>query len=61
MVPGNMNADERLAAFLLLETICRGIAHLRDQGLVEITGRDVSIQNMDGFQQLIVGCQRNLN
>lgn len=45
---------------LRLETICRGIAHLRDLGLVEITGRDVTIQNMDGLKQLIVGCHRHL-
>jgi len=44
---------------LRLETICRGIAHLRDQKLVEITGRDVTIQNMDGLKQLIVGCHRH--
>ena len=93
MMLGNMNADERLAAFLLnwsqrlntrgyssssfvlkmrreeigsylglrLETICRGIAHLRDQGLVEINGRDVNILNMDGLKQLNVGCHRNLH
>lgn len=80
MLLGNMNSDERLAAFLLnlsqrlnqrgyssrefvlkmrreeigsylglrLETICRGIAHLRDQGLVEITGRDVKILDLEG-------------
>ena len=93
MMLGNMNSDERLAAFLLnwsqrlntrgyssssfvlkmrreeigsylglrLETICRGIAHLRDQGLVEISGRDVKILNMDGLKQLNVGCHRNLH
>ncbi|BCX70225.1 Crp/Fnr family transcriptional regulator [Pseudomonas sp. WPR_5_2] len=92
MMLGNMNSDERLAAFLLnmsqrlntrgyssssfvlkmrreeigsylglrLETICRGIAHLRDQGLVAITGRDVNIMDLDGLKQLIVGCQRHL-
>jgi CRP/FNR family transcriptional regulator len=90
MMLGNMNSDERLAAFLLnlsqrlntrgysatdfvlkmrreeigsylglrLETVCRGIAHLRDQGLVAITGRDVKIQNMQGLKQLVVGCHR---
>jgi len=90
MMLGNMNSDERLAAFLLnlsqrlnmrgyssknfvlkmrreeigsylglrLETICRGIAHLRDQELVEITGRDVKIRNLEGLKQLIAGCQR---
>jgi len=45
---------------LRLETICRGIAHLRDQGLVEIKGRDVNIQDMDGLRQLIAGCHRSL-
>jgi CRP/FNR family transcriptional regulator len=91
MLMGNMNSDERLAAFLLnlsqrfsirgyssrdfvlkmrreeigsylglrLETICRGIAHLRDQGLVEISGRDVKIQNMEGLKQLVAGCHRS--
>ncbi|PSS57906.1 fumarate/nitrate reduction transcriptional regulator Fnr [Pseudomonas sp. BBP2017] len=93
MMLGNMNSDERLAAFLLnlsqrlnergyssssfvlkmrreeigsylglrLETICRGIAHLRDLGLVEINGRDVNIQNMDGLKQLILGCHRQFS
>ncbi|MBZ9783673.1 fumarate/nitrate reduction transcriptional regulator Fnr [Pseudomonas sp. REP124] len=93
MMLGNMNSDERLAAFLLnfsqrfhtrgysssnfvlkmrreeigsylglrLETICRGIAHLRDQGLVEISGRNVTIRNMDGLKQLVVGCHRHLS
>lgn len=91
MMLGNMNSDERLAAFLVnlsqrlnlrgyssrefvlkmrreeigsylglrLETICRGIAHLRDQGLAQISGRDVKIQNMDGLKQLIAGCHRH--
>jgi len=91
MLMGNMNSDERLAAFLVnlsqrlslrgysakdfvlkmrreeigsylglrLETICRGIAHLRDQELVEISGRDVRIQNMDGLKQLVAGCHRS--
>ncbi|WCM48503.1 helix-turn-helix domain-containing protein [Pseudomonas sp. WJP1] len=93
MMLGNMNSDERLAAFLLnmsqrlnsrgysansfvlkmrreeigsflglrLETVCRGIAHLRDQGLVEINGRDVNIRSLDGLKQLIVGCHRHLS
>ena len=79
MTLGNMNSEERLAAFLLnlsqrlsmrgyspthfllkmrreeigsylglrLETICRSIAHLRDRGLVEISGRDVEIHNLN--------------
>jgi CRP/FNR family transcriptional regulator len=92
MMLGNMNSDERLAAFLLnlsqrlnmrgyssldfvlkmrreeigsylglrLETVCRGIAHLRDQGLAEISGRDVKIKNMEGLKQLVVGCRKSL-
>ncbi len=91
MMLGNMNSDERLAAFLLnlsqrlsqrgyssrdfilkmrreeigsylglrLETICRGIAHLRDQGLVEISGREVKVLNMEGLKQLVAGCHRS--
>jgi CRP/FNR family transcriptional regulator len=87
---GNMNSDERLAAFLLnlsqrlsirgyspkdfvlkmrreeigsylglrLETICRGIAHLRDLNLVDIAGRNVKIQDMEGLKQLVSGCNR---
>ncbi|PMY65212.1 MULTISPECIES: fumarate/nitrate reduction transcriptional regulator Fnr [Pseudomonas] len=91
MLMGNMNSDERLAAFLLnlsqrlslrgyssrdfilkmrreeigsylglrLETICRGIAHLRDQGLVEISGREVKVLNLEGLKQLVAGCHRS--
>jgi CRP/FNR family transcriptional regulator len=91
MLMGNMNSDERLAAFLLnlsqrlnlrgyssrefvlkmrreeigsylglrLETICRGIAHLRDQALVEVSGRNVNILDMDGLKRLVAGCHRN--
>ncbi|AZD92575.1 Transcriptional regulator, Crp/Fnr family [Pseudomonas chlororaphis subsp. aureofaciens] len=91
MMLGNMNSDERLAAFLLnlsqrlsqrgyssrdfilkmrreeigsylglrLETICRGIAHLRDQALVEISGREVKVLNMEGLKQLVAGCHRS--
>jgi CRP/FNR family transcriptional regulator len=80
MMMGNMNSDERLAAFrgyssrdfvlkmrreeigsylgLRLETICRGIAHLRDQGLVEISGRNVKVLNLEGLKQLVAGCHR---
>lgn len=90
MLMGNMNSDERLAAFLLnlsqrlnargyssrdfvlkmrreemgsylglrLETICRGIAHLRDQGLVDIAARNVKIKDMEGLKQLVAGCHR---
>lgn len=91
MMLGNMNSDERLAAFLLnlsqgfslrgysarrfelkmrreeiasylglrLETICRGIAHLRDRGLVEISRRDVRIHDLEGLKQLVAGCHRH--
>lgn len=91
MMLGNMNSDERLAAFLLnlshglsqrgysatsfvlkmrreeiasylglrLETVCRGIAHLRDLGLVEISRRDVKVQDLEGLKQLIAGCHRH--
>lgn len=44
---------------LRLETICRGIAHLRDQALVEISGRNVTILDMDGLKQLVTGCHRD--
>ena len=43
---------------LRLETICRGIAHLRDQELVKISGRNVKILNLEGLKQLISGCHR---
>ncbi|WP_409318260.1 fumarate/nitrate reduction transcriptional regulator Fnr [Pseudomonas sp. KCJK9016] len=43
---------------LRLETICRGIAHLRDQGLVEISGRDVKVLDLEGLKQMIAGCNR---
>ncbi|RON09922.1 Crp/Fnr family transcriptional regulator [Pseudomonas brassicacearum] len=43
---------------LRLETICRGIAHLRDQALVEISGRNVKVLNMEGLKHLIAGCHR---
>jgi CRP/FNR family transcriptional regulator len=88
---GNMNSDERLAAFLLnlsqrlnmrgyssrdfvlrmrreeigsylglrLETICRGIAHLREQNLVDISGRNVKILNLPGLKQRVVSCHRH--
>lgn len=90
MLLGNMNSDERLAAFLLslsrrlevlgyssmefilkmrredigsylglrLETICRGIARLREQALVEVSGREVKILNMGGLKHLVAGCHR---
>ena len=45
---------------LRLETICRGIAHLRDRGLVAIAGRNVNIQDMEGLKQLVAGCHRPL-
>ena len=43
---------------LRLETICRGIAHLRDQALVDVSGRNVKILNLEGLKQLIAGCHR---
>ncbi|MEX5684139.1 fumarate/nitrate reduction transcriptional regulator Fnr [Pseudomonas silesiensis] len=92
MLLGNMNANERLAAFLLnlsqrlsmrgysprefvlkmrreeiasylglrLETVCRGLAHLREQDFVIVAGRDVKILNMEGLKQLVAGCNRHL-
>ncbi|MGX9567957.1 fumarate/nitrate reduction transcriptional regulator Fnr [Pseudomonas sp. CFBP 5748] len=88
---GNMNAEERLAAFLLnlsqrlnmrgyssrefvlrmsreaigsylglrLETICRGIAHLRQEELVDVHGRNVTILDLPGLKQKVVGCHRH--
>ncbi|MGE8176816.1 fumarate/nitrate reduction transcriptional regulator Fnr [Pseudomonas fluorescens] len=44
---------------LRLETICRGIAHLRDQALVEISGRNVTILDMDRLKHLVTGCHRD--
>lgn len=43
---------------LRLETICRGIARLREQALVEVSGREVKILNMGGLKHLVVGCHR---
>lgn len=89
LLMGNMNSDERLAAFLLnlsqrlslrgyssrafilrmrreeigsylglrLETVCRGIAHLRDQGLVTINGKQVEILDLEGLKRRVAGCQ----
>lgn len=89
---GNMNAEERLAAFFLnlsqrlnmrgyssrefilrmsreaigsylglrLETICRGIAHLRQEGLVDIKGRNVTILDLAGLKQKVAGCHRHV-
>lgn len=44
---------------LRLETICRGIAHLREQNLVDVSGRDVKILNLPGLKQLVAGCHRH--
>lgn len=89
---GNMNADERLAAFFLnlsqrlnlrgyscrefvlrmsreaigsylglrLETICRSIAHLRQEELVDIQGRNVTILDLPGLKQKVAGCHRHV-
>src|SRR3979490_2296222 len=35
------------------------IRSLRDQALVEISGRDVKILNMDGLRHLVAGCRRD--
>ncbi|PUB37516.1 Crp/Fnr family transcriptional regulator [Pseudomonas sp. GV105] len=43
---------------LRLETICRGIAHLRDQGLAQIVGRNVTILDLEGLKRLVAGCRR---
>lgn len=53
---------EEIASYLglRLETVCRGISHLRESGLVVVAGRDVKIQNMDGLKQLVAGCNRHL-
>ena len=88
---GNMNADERLAGFLLnlsqrlnrrgyssrdfvlrmsreaigsylglrLETICRCIAHLREENLVDLQGRNVKILDLPGLRQKVTGCHRH--
>ena len=45
---------------LRLETICRGIAHLRDQKLAHIVGRNVTIQDLDRLERLVAGCDRPL-
>lgn len=41
---------------LRLETICRGIGHLEDQELLEISGRNVKILNMEGLKHFVTGC-----
>lgn len=43
---------------LRLETVCRSIAHLRDRQLVEITGREVKIRNLESLKHLVSGCDR---
>lgn len=51
---------EEIASYLglRLETVCRSIAHLRDQGLVEINGREVRVNDMEALKQQVVGCRR---
>ncbi|KIH82610.1 fumarate/nitrate reduction transcriptional regulator Fnr [Pseudomonas batumici] len=88
LMMGNMNSDERLAAFFLnlsqrlslrgyspfnfilrmrreeigsylglrLETISRGIARLRELGLLEVHAREVKILDLEGLKGLIAGC-----
>lgn len=53
---------EEIASYLglRLETVCRGLAHLREQGLAVVVGRDVKILNEEGLKQLVAGCNRHL-
>ncbi|WP_024643790.1 helix-turn-helix domain-containing protein [Pseudomonas syringae] len=92
LLMGNLNADERMAAFLLnlsdrmakrgyshtafvlrmtredigsylglrLETICRAIANLREQGIVRISGRAVEILDLVSLRALINGRDHGL-
>ncbi len=91
LLMGNLNAEERMAAFLLnlstrmairgysptafvlrmtredigsylglrLETICRAIAYLRDDGIVRICGRAVEILDIERLRKLVNGCARH--
>ena len=54
---------EEIASYLglRLETVCRGISHLREHGLAVVTRRDVKILNMEGLRQLVGGCNRHRN
>jgi len=93
LMMGNMNSDERLAAFFLnlsqrlslrgyspfsfvlrmrreeigsylglrLETISRGIARLRELGLLEVHAREVRILDVGGLKALIAGCSQQAN
>jgi len=93
LMMGNMNSDERLAAFFLnlsqrlslrgyspfnfilrmrreeigsylglrLETISRGIARLRELGLLEVHAREVKILDLEGLKELIAGCGHHGN
>lgn len=53
---------EEIASYLglRLETVCRGLAHLREHGFVVVAGRDVKIQNMGELRQLVAGSNRHL-
>ncbi|WP_053143822.1 fumarate/nitrate reduction transcriptional regulator Fnr [Pseudomonas sp. P97.38] len=44
---------------LRLETICRGIAHLRREELADIRGRNVTILDLPGLKQKVAGCHRH--
>lgn len=44
---------------LRLETVCRSIGNLRNQGMAEISGRNVKIVDMERLQQFVAGCYRN--
>lgn len=41
---------------LRLETICRGIGHLESQELLELSGRNVKILNIEGLKNFVTGC-----
>lgn len=91
LLMGNLNAEERLAAFLLdlsnrmqsrgyspsafvlrmtredigsylglrLETVCRAIAHLRENDIVRISGRAVEIVSLARLKALVSGCNQD--
>ena len=44
---------------LRLETVCRSIGNLRNQALLEISGRNVKIVDMERLQRFVAGCYRN--
>lgn len=44
---------------LRLETVCRSIGNLRNQAMIDISGRNVKIIDMERLQQFVAGCYRN--